>query len=88
MEVDAKLNRETTLETLYHYPVGAVVEYPETSSTGFVGHLFEMIPTTGRIQFSMWPTLEENLVINLLQAENPPLWFYVILRPTSRFPVF
>lgn len=43
-DTEVKLNRETVLETLYRYPIGAVVEYPETSSTGFVGHLFRMDP--------------------------------------------
>jgi hypothetical protein len=36
------LNRKTTLKTLYRYPLGAVVEYPETSVEGSVGHLFEV----------------------------------------------
>ncbi|KAF8186521.1 hypothetical protein K438DRAFT_1596387 [Mycena galopus ATCC 62051] len=43
-ENDVKLNRANTLDILYHYPVDAVVEYPETSSTGLVGHLFRMDP--------------------------------------------
>ena len=41
---DVFLNRKTTLNTLYHYPLGAVVEYPETSSKGSIGHLFEISP--------------------------------------------
>ncbi|KAK7015318.1 hypothetical protein R3P38DRAFT_3204539 [Favolaschia claudopus] len=43
-EQHVKLNRETVLETLFRYPVRTVVEYPETSSTGFIGHLFAMDP--------------------------------------------
>ncbi|KAJ3762632.1 hypothetical protein EV360DRAFT_35312 [Lentinula raphanica] len=41
---DFKLNRKTTLSAVYEYPVGAVVEYPETGSadSGAVGHLFKM----------------------------------------------
>ncbi|KAJ7020865.1 hypothetical protein C8F04DRAFT_1403338 [Mycena alexandri] len=38
------INRQTTVETLYEYPRGYVLEYPETSSTGCVGHLFHMDP--------------------------------------------
>jgi hypothetical protein len=38
------INRVTTLEILYEYPVGHVLEYPETSSTGSVGHRFCMDP--------------------------------------------
>ncbi|KAJ7032105.1 hypothetical protein C8F04DRAFT_1185343 [Mycena alexandri] len=38
------INRQTTLETLYEYPRGYILEYPETSSTGCIGHLFHMDP--------------------------------------------
>ncbi|KAF8182256.1 hypothetical protein K438DRAFT_2166815 [Mycena galopus ATCC 62051] len=38
------INRVTTLQILYEYPVGYGLEYPETSSTGSVGHLFRMDP--------------------------------------------
>ncbi|KAJ6506213.1 hypothetical protein C8R47DRAFT_1241345 [Mycena vitilis] len=38
------INRVTTVQVLYEYPVGHVVEYPETSSTGSIGHLFRMDP--------------------------------------------
>ncbi|KAJ7016860.1 hypothetical protein C8F04DRAFT_1340208 [Mycena alexandri] len=38
------INRITTLEVLYEYPLGFVLEYPETSSTGSIGHLFRMDP--------------------------------------------
>jgi hypothetical protein len=44
IQYNIQLNRKTTLDTLYHYPPGAIVEYPETSSEGCVGHLFEMPP--------------------------------------------
>ncbi|KAJ6505572.1 hypothetical protein C8R45DRAFT_1091275 [Mycena sanguinolenta] len=40
-----RITRETTLDVLYTYPVGAVVEYPETSSTGYIGHLFQIDPS-------------------------------------------
>ncbi|KAJ3849802.1 hypothetical protein EV368DRAFT_46593 [Lentinula lateritia] len=36
-----RLNRKTTLSSVYQYSVGAVVEYPDSAVTG-VGHLFEM----------------------------------------------
>jgi hypothetical protein len=42
------INRITTLECLYEYPVGYVLEYPETSSTGAVGHLFRVDPNDWR----------------------------------------
>lgn len=42
------INRITTLEVLYKYPVGYVLEYPETSSTGSIGHLFHMDPNDWR----------------------------------------
>ncbi|KAK7015645.1 hypothetical protein R3P38DRAFT_3321572 [Favolaschia claudopus] len=38
------VNRITTLEVLYEYPVGYTLEYPETSSTGSIGHLFHIDP--------------------------------------------
>ncbi|KAK7050219.1 hypothetical protein R3P38DRAFT_2431148, partial [Favolaschia claudopus] len=38
------INRITTLEVLYEYPLGYTLEYPETSSTGCIGHLFHMDP--------------------------------------------
>jgi hypothetical protein len=43
-EYDVKLNRETTLDILYRYPADTVLEYPETSYSGFVGHLFRIDP--------------------------------------------
>jgi hypothetical protein len=44
VEYNVSLNRKTTLHALYHYPLGAVVEYPETSSEGCIGHLFDVSP--------------------------------------------
>ncbi|KAJ7232408.1 hypothetical protein C8J57DRAFT_1533133 [Mycena rebaudengoi] len=41
---NVKINGITTLEVLYEYPVGYILEYPETSSTGSIGHLFCMDP--------------------------------------------
>lgn len=41
---NVKINRQTTLDTLYVYQPGVVVEYPETKANGRVGHLFEMDP--------------------------------------------
>ncbi|KAF8128839.1 hypothetical protein K438DRAFT_1645085 [Mycena galopus ATCC 62051] len=60
-ETGVKLNRSTTLETLYHYPIGAIVEYPETSSTGFIGHLFRMDPAN-------W----ENPILNVAYSRGEP----------------
>lgn len=34
--------RKTTLERMYIYDLGAHVEYPETSASDVVGHLFQM----------------------------------------------
>ncbi|KAJ6542447.1 hypothetical protein DFH09DRAFT_1282539 [Mycena vulgaris] len=39
-----QINRQTTLEILYEYSPNYVLEYPETSSTGSIGHLFPMDP--------------------------------------------
>jgi len=44
IERDVRLNRKTTLRTLFRYPLGTTIEYPETSSNGSVGHLFEVAP--------------------------------------------
>ena len=41
---NVKINRQTTLDVLYVYPPGTVVEYPETKANGRIGHLFEMDP--------------------------------------------
>lgn len=44
-ETSVKINRQTTLDILYHYPLGSVLEYPETHcSPGFIGHLFRIDP--------------------------------------------
>ncbi|KAJ3916503.1 hypothetical protein F5877DRAFT_46476 [Lentinula edodes] len=39
-----KISRKTTLSVVYRYPVGSVLEYPETGTTSeeVVGHLFEL----------------------------------------------
>ena len=39
---NVKINRQTTLDTLYVYPPGVMVEYPATKANDRVGHLFEM----------------------------------------------
>ena len=41
---EVHLNQKTVLQTLYHYPPGTMVEYPETSAEGCIGHLFEVAP--------------------------------------------
>src|ERR1700720_3769269 len=41
---DVHLNHKTILRSLFHYPLGTSVEYPETSIKGSVGHLFEVLP--------------------------------------------
>lgn len=41
---NVSLNRKTTLKTLFHYPLGTVVEYPETSADSAIGHLFDVSP--------------------------------------------
>jgi hypothetical protein len=43
-QYNVSLNRKTTLKTLYRYPPQSVVEYPETSSEGPIGHLFDLSP--------------------------------------------
>jgi len=39
-----QINRQTTLETVYYYPLNTLVEYPETSVDGSVGHVFTLDP--------------------------------------------
>jgi hypothetical protein len=41
---NAQLNQQTTLETVYYYPVNTLVEYPETSVNGRIGHIFSLEP--------------------------------------------
>ncbi|KAJ7122259.1 hypothetical protein C8R44DRAFT_622063 [Mycena epipterygia] len=43
-EYNVPLNRRTCLSVLYHHPLRHVLEYPDTSSDGTVGHLFRMDP--------------------------------------------
>ncbi|KAJ7255687.1 hypothetical protein C8J57DRAFT_1517979 [Mycena rebaudengoi] len=38
------INHQTSVSKLYHYPVNAIVEYPESSADGRIGHLFDMDP--------------------------------------------
>ncbi|KAF9058435.1 hypothetical protein BDP27DRAFT_1241199 [Rhodocollybia butyracea] len=37
-----QLNRKKVLPSVYRYPVGTVVEYPETMALGGIGHIFTM----------------------------------------------
>lgn len=37
---NVSVNRQTTVNVLYEYPSGTHIEFPETSSSGRVGHLF------------------------------------------------
>ncbi|KAJ6624512.1 hypothetical protein B0H10DRAFT_1943119 [Mycena sp. CBHHK59/15] len=39
-----KINGRTTLDIVYTYESGTLVEYPETSKSGSIGHLFRMEP--------------------------------------------
>jgi hypothetical protein len=39
-----QINRQTTLETVYYYPLNTLMEYPETSVDGSVGHVFTLDP--------------------------------------------
>lgn len=41
-QYNVKVNAKTKLDTLYRYRPGKVAEYPTTSSTGRIGHLFEI----------------------------------------------
>ena len=41
---NVQLNGKTTLETVYYYPVNTLVEYPETSVNGQIGHIFSLDP--------------------------------------------
>lgn len=44
IEYNIQINRQTTLSTVYHYPANALVEYPETSQDGRIGHIFTLDP--------------------------------------------
>ena len=44
VEHNVCLNRNTKLHLLFRYLQGTIVEYPETSTAGPVGHLFEVSP--------------------------------------------
>ncbi|KDQ62455.1 hypothetical protein JAAARDRAFT_54405 [Jaapia argillacea MUCL 33604] len=41
---NVQINRETTLKVLYNYPPSTIIEYPETSEGGHIGHLFTLSP--------------------------------------------
>lgn len=43
------INRQTTLRTLHEYGPATILEYPETSSVGPIGHLF------GSLDHDNWP---------------------------------
>lgn len=42
VQMHVKLNRRTILDKLIFHPPGALVEYPETSKHGRIGHIFSM----------------------------------------------
>jgi hypothetical protein len=44
IEHDVRLSNKTRLRTLFHHPLGTILEYPETSRSGYIGHLFEVSP--------------------------------------------
>lgn len=46
IDYNIQINRQTTLNILYHHPINALVEYPETSENGRVGHIFTLDPST------------------------------------------
>ena len=43
-----QINRQTTLETVYYYPLNTLMEYLETSVNGSVGHVFTLDPQEGQ----------------------------------------
>jgi hypothetical protein len=55
------ITRETTLEALHTYPLNTSLEYPETSSTGRIGHLFTL-------DASDWT----NPVHDFMYSQGPP----------------
>ncbi|KAJ7892032.1 hypothetical protein B0H14DRAFT_3428125 [Mycena olivaceomarginata] len=42
IQYNVKLNKRTTLEKLYIHDSDVLIEFPETSSSGSVGHLFRI----------------------------------------------
>ncbi|KAJ7252177.1 hypothetical protein C8J57DRAFT_1238053 [Mycena rebaudengoi] len=59
-ELDVPLNRQTRLSALYHYPIGALLEYPSTTDNDdkLFGHLLKMDPAkwicpSGNIAYSL-----------------------------------
>lgn len=59
---NVRVNRRTTLSTLYIYQPGTSIEYPVTSSKEYVGHLFS-VPKT-----SQW----YNPIQDVLYSRGPP----------------
>lgn len=43
-EIDVRATQRTTINKLYRYDEGTIVEYPETSANGYIGHLFKLDP--------------------------------------------
>lgn len=41
---NVRIGPRSKVETMYHYSLDATLEYPETSDTGKVGHLFDISP--------------------------------------------
>ena len=58
VQYDIKLNRKTLLTKLYTYALGDVVDYPETTSSNSIGHLFHLDP-------DMWHTPMQDFVYSL-----------------------
>jgi hypothetical protein len=56
-----EINRETTLEALHTYSLNTSLEYPETSNTGRIGHLFTLDATA-------WT----NPVHDFMYSQGPP----------------
>ncbi|KAF7372822.1 hypothetical protein MSAN_00488200 [Mycena sanguinolenta] len=46
IQYNVKINTRTMLEKLYTHDIDTLIEFPETSSSGSIGHLFRMKPGT------------------------------------------
>ena len=44
LEHNIKINRTTSVSKLFRYPLDTIIEYPETSVNGAIGHLFDISP--------------------------------------------
>jgi hypothetical protein len=44
IQYNVEINRQTTLERVIFHPADSLVEYPETSTSGKIGHLFTIDP--------------------------------------------